>query len=105
MLITSPTQTAMVKRNSREEPPLLETIARYCNDLDIVLTEGFKQSPLPKIEVHRRACGEPLLCRGAENDPALIAVASDCDLQLDVPVFHLDNAAGLCGLIIDRFLK
>ena len=106
MLITSAAQIAMVKRNPLgEEPPLAETIAGYCGDLDIVLTEGFKRSDLPKIEVHRQACGDPLLCRGEEFDPHLIAVASDGEPQLDVPVFHIDDAAGICELLIERYLS
>ena len=51
MLITSPAKLAMVKQHADgQEPPLAETIARYCGDMDIVLTEGFKKSSMPKIE-------------------------------------------------------
>lgn len=105
MLITSPAKVAMVKINRvDEEPDLGETIARYCSDLDIVLTEGFKRSSMPKIEVHRQACQRALLCRGEEFDPQLLAVASDTALDLDVPVFDLNDAAGICDLIVARFL-
>ena len=105
-LITSPAKVAMVKMNREgEEPALAETIARYCGDLDIVLTEGFKRSTMPKIEVHRQERSSALLCRGEEFDPHLFAVASDAELQLDVPVFDLNDAAGICDLIIARFLS
>ncbi|MBE0504402.1 MAG: molybdopterin-guanine dinucleotide biosynthesis protein B [Desulfuromonadales bacterium] len=105
MLITSPAKVAMVKMNrAGEEPELGETIARYCRDLDIVLTEGFKRSTMPKIEVHRQECQQALLCRGEEFDPHLFAVAADTDLQLDVPVFDLNDAPGICDLIVARFL-
>ena len=103
-LITSPAKIAMVKMNVGEEPALAETIARYCGDLDIVLTEGFKRSTMPKIEVHRQEHSSALLCRGEEFDPQLFAVASDVALQLDVPVFDLNDAAGICDLIVARFL-
>ena len=106
MLITSPAQIAMVKQNPPDEEPLLaETISSYCGDLDIVLTEGFKRSSMPKIEVHRRERSSQLLCRGQEHDPTLIAVASDSLLQLDVPVYDINDAEGLCELIVDRFLR
>lgn len=105
MLITSPAKVAMVKMNrADQEPDLAETIARYCSDLDIVLTEGFKRSTLPKIEVHRHECQQALLCRGEEFDPQLLAVASDTALHLDVPVFDLNDAVGLCDLIVARYL-
>lgn len=105
-LITSPEKIAMVKQNPRDqEPPLSENIANYCADLDIVLTEGFKRSSMPKIEVHRRERSERLICRGEADDPTLIAVASDSALELDVPVYQINDAAGLCDLIVARFLS
>ncbi|WP_305042277.1 molybdopterin-guanine dinucleotide biosynthesis protein B [Geoalkalibacter sp.] len=105
MLITSPAQIAMVKKNpGPEEVPLAESIRTYFGDVDIVLTEGFKRSSMPKIEVHRRERSPALLCRGEEHDPTLIAVASDEPLELDVPVFNINDAQGLCDLIVARFL-
>ena len=105
MLITSPEKVAMVKQNTDTEPALTETIANYCGDLDIVLTEGFKRSSMPKIEVHRSERSEQLLCRGDEYDSNLFAVASDSYLDLDVPVYDINDAPGLCDLIAKRFLK
>jgi len=104
MAITSPAQTAIIRRNF-PEPSLDETVAAFFGEVDIVLTEGFKRSSRPKIEVHRRARSATLLCRGAEHDPTLFAVASDEPLELDVPVFDIDDAIGLCDLIEARFLK
>lgn len=104
MLITSAEKIAMVKQNrAGGEPSLEEIVAAYCGDVDIILTEGFKRSTMPKIEVHRQACGEPLFCRGENHDPALIAVASDYALELDIPVFDLNDAVGLCDLIVETF--
>jgi molybdopterin-guanine dinucleotide biosynthesis protein B/molybdopterin-guanine dinucleotide biosynthesis protein len=103
MLISSPEKLALVKRHDAS-PPAEELIETYFGDVDIVLIEGFRQSPLPKIEVHRRACGERLLCRGDHDDPALIAVASDEPLDLDVPQFDLNDGAGIARFIEERFL-
>ena len=105
MLITSPAKVALVKQNrDGVEPSLAEAIAAYCGDVDIVLTEGFKKSSMPKIEVHRRERSERLLCRDEEHDPQLIAVASDSSLDIDVPVYDINDAIGLCDLIEQRFL-
>ena len=104
MLITSAGKIAMVKQlPAGKEPPLDETIAAYCGDLDILLTEGFKHGNLQKIEVHRRTCGDTLICRGENHDSTLIAVASDSSLTLDVPVYDLNDAVGLCDLIVETF--
>lgn len=105
-MVTSRDQIAMIRQNpDHQEPPLEETISRYFGDVDIVLTEGFKTNPLPKIEVHRRQCRSQLLYRGEHNDPMLMAVASDEPLDLDVPVFDLNDVQGLCDLIENRFLR
>ncbi len=106
MLITSPDKLAMVKKYPPElEPDLAESIAAYCADVDIVLTEGFKKSTMPKIEVHRRARSDKLLCRDEGHDPTLIAVASDSKLEVDVPLFDINDAPGLCDLIVERYLS
>ena len=106
MLISSAEKLAMVKQNLTEkEPSLAENVVKYCSDVDIVLTEGFKRSPMPKIEVHRRERSEKLLCRDEGYDPSLIAVASDSQLTVDVPLFDINDAEGLCDLIVERYLS
>jgi molybdopterin-guanine dinucleotide biosynthesis protein MobB len=106
MLITSPDKLALVKQyRSDQEPSLAESAAVYCRDVDIVLTEGFKRSSMPKIEVHRRKRSDELLCRGEEHDPTLIAVASDSALEVDVPLYDINDAKGLCDLIVRRYLS
>jgi molybdopterin-guanine dinucleotide biosynthesis protein MobB len=106
MLITSPEKLAIVKQYDKEqEPTLAETVAAYCNDVDIVLSEGFKKSTMPKIEVHRQEISKTLLCRGEEYDPNLIAIASDSPLKVDVPLYDINDAQGLCDLIVERYLS
>lgn len=106
MVITSRQKLAMVKMNQAEnEPPVSDLVEAYFSDVDIVLLEGFKKNSFPKIEVNRRACGRALLCRGEQHEPKLIAVASDDRLDIDVPVFDINDDKGLCDLIEARYLK
>jgi molybdopterin-guanine dinucleotide biosynthesis protein MobB len=64
-------------------------------DYDIILTEGFKGSSYPKIEVHRREQGQDLL-----TDPEeLLAVVTDEPLTIDVPQFSRDEVPGIADLI------
>ena len=100
MLISSPEKLALVKQHSAATP-IRELIATYFNDVDIVLTEGFKLSDLPKIEVHRKERSDNLLCRGENPDPTLIAVASDEALELDVPVLDLNSPEAVVKFIED----
>ncbi len=82
--------------------PRLEPLLRYFDDVDLVITEGYKREARPKIEVLRSAVGgDDLLCR---NDPLLVAVAADRPLAAPVPVFSLEDAAGIADFIVARFL-
>ncbi len=104
MLISSPEKLAVVKKHDAS-PPIDELIATYFGDVDIVLTEGFKKSGLPKIEVHRKERSATLLCRGEAHDPTLLAVASDEPLELDVPVLDLNSPAQVADFVERAFLK
>jgi molybdopterin-guanine dinucleotide biosynthesis protein MobB len=105
MVISSPEKLAMVKQYPPEEElPVEDTVKKYFMDVDLVLTEGFKKSSIPKIEVHRGDRNESLLSRGEAYDPNLIAIASDCRLAVDVPLFNINDAKGICDLIIARYL-
>jgi molybdopterin-guanine dinucleotide biosynthesis protein MobB len=103
MLISSPEKLAVVKKHA-VAPPIEELIASYFPDVDIVLTEGFKQSGLPKIEVHRRERSSTLLCRGEAFDPTLLAVVSDEPLALDVPVLDLNDSDQVVDFLLRSFL-
>jgi len=103
MLIASPEKLALVKQH-RAAPDVEALLATYFADVDLVLTEGFKKSALPKIEVHRQERSPTLLCRGDVDDPTLIAVASDAQLVLDVPVLDLNDPSAVADFV-ERFLQ
>ena len=64
-------------------------------DYDLILTEGFKSSNFPKIEVHLREQGEGLI-----TDPErLLAVVSDEPLEIDVPQFSRNDLSKIADLI------
>ena len=103
LLIASPEKLALVKKHAAS-PPIAELLATYFTDVDIVLTEGFKHGSLSKIELHRKERSATLICRGAENDPTLQAVASDEPLELDVPVLDLNDVGAIADFTEERFL-
>lgn len=80
------------------EPSLTDLMARL-SPCDIVLIEGFKREPVPRIEVHREAAGVPLLY---PHDPHIVAIASDVPLQAPLPVFALDDPGGLAEFMLAR---
>ncbi len=67
-------------------------------DYDIILTEGFKGSSYPKIEVHRAELGKELV-----TDPRLLlGVVTDEPLEVKVPQYKHDDVAGIADLISSR---
>jgi molybdopterin-guanine dinucleotide biosynthesis protein B len=98
VVIASPARIAHIQRIERELT--LPEIAATINDVDIILTEGYKRGPALKIEVSRAEKGRELLCTREE----LVALATDQSFDLDVPQFGLDDAQGLVDLILQQFL-
>ena len=73
-------------------------LAALFPEADLILLEGFKHSPYPKIEILRRAVSREPVC-----DPAtLLALVTDTDLRpAGVPVFSPADAAGVALLLRD----
>ena len=99
-VMSSPGQVAVIE-TPEGDPRIEELRDRYIHDVDIILTEGFKGNPYPKIEVFRAALKRNMLCSSEDN---LIAVASDEDMNIDVTCLNIDDAEGIAQLIIDLFL-
>ena len=81
------------------EPPLGVILSRL--DAEIVVVEGYKGEPHPKIEAWRAECGQaPLL----GHLWGLVAVAADAPLPKrppdGVPVVHLDETERLADLAL-----
>jgi len=104
MVISSPDELALVRKTD-QELPLERIVEQYFSGVDILLVEGYKAGRYSKIEVFRGEAGKDLICRGEQNDPDLIAVASDVELDLDVPVLPLDDPGAVADFIIERFLR
>jgi molybdopterin-guanine dinucleotide biosynthesis protein B len=102
VVISSPKKIALVK-DLEAEMDLDEIVSRFFDDMDLVLTEGYKRGGKPQIEVFRRAAHEtPLHAR--ENPGTLVAVASDVDVDLSVPHLDVNDARAVADFIEERFL-
>ncbi len=99
VLIASGSKVALIKQYP-QVPPLEELLGSYFPDIDIILVEGFKRTGLPKIEIHRSAKGSELFCRGENHDPHLLAVATDAELQVDVPQLDLNQPKQIVDFLI-----
>jgi len=97
--IVSPYEVVMIKSVSKE--PDLNEIARLFNEeYDIILTEGFKESVAPKIEVHRKAASPPL--SGIKN---VVAMATDEPLETNIRQFSLNNVKAIADFLESEYIK
>ncbi|MCS6780852.1 MAG: molybdopterin-guanine dinucleotide biosynthesis protein B [Geminicoccaceae bacterium] len=88
---------ALVHELADEPEPTLDELLAKMAPVDLVLVEGFKRFSQPKIEVHRRERGTPLLAR---EDPTILAVASDEPIPgLAVPLFDLDDIEAIAAFV------
>jgi len=101
-LICSAEKLAFVRTHS-EQPDINELLSQYFSDVDIVLVEGHKRGSLPKIEIVRQEQHEPLLCCADGYDPSYIAVASDIQLDLDIPVLDLNDPVIISDFLTNFF--
>lgn len=99
--ISSERKMALIKRLDKSYS-LDELVENFLQDVDLVITEGFKRSDKPKIEVFRSAAHDRPLCTDEDN---LIALVSDVRLDMGVPWFDLGDVVGVANLVEDRFLK
>jgi molybdopterin-guanine dinucleotide biosynthesis protein MobB len=107
--MAAPDKFALVMRWSEELGP--EAIAeRYMSDADIVVCEGFKRSPLPKIEVFRRAAHETPLYEPGTDDagPYVAIVTDDATFTAEPPVLRFEDPTWLdtlAGLVETRVMR
>ena len=101
VIISSPTKLALI-RDVGHDANLAELRDKYIQDVDLILSEGFKKNTHPKIEVFRKEIHRDLLCTKEDN---LLAITANQAFDMDVPCFDLNDARGLADLIEDKFLK
>lgn len=100
-IVSSPQKIAIV-RDVERDLPLDEIRGRFISDVNIIITEGYKNDKHPKIEVYRKDTNEGLLC---SKKDILVAVASDKEFDIGVPCVDIDDVTGIVNIIEDRFLK
>jgi molybdopterin-guanine dinucleotide biosynthesis adapter protein len=94
VLVASSGRWALLHEVAGPEPGLPDLL-RKLDPVDLVLVEGFKSHPYPKLEVFRPALGKPPIWPG-ETD--IVAVATDAAEKLAHPsILPLDDPNAICG--------
>jgi molybdopterin-guanine dinucleotide biosynthesis protein B len=100
-VLSSPWQVAVVE-DVGKDLNIDELRNIYIRNVDIILTEGYKINPHPKIEVFRADFGGDIISR---NDEKLMAVVGGQPLDVSVPCFDSNDAKSIVDLIESRFLR
>ena len=102
VLISSPARWALMREHRDGDEPTLTQLLSRLSDCDLVLVEGFKREPMPKLEVHRPSLGKLPLW---PDDPCIVAIASDVPLERppskDLPQFRLDDVESVATFIVE----
>nr|WP_320134070.1 molybdopterin-guanine dinucleotide biosynthesis protein B [uncultured Holophaga sp.] len=97
MIVSSQRWVMLHELRDEAEPPIEFLIDRM-SPVDLLIIEGFKTHPHPKIEIHRASEGKPL---SQPDDPDVIAVASDEPIAgLKVPLLDLNAPPAIARFIL-----
>ena len=98
VMISSENRWALMHELRGAPEPAFEELVRRMSPVDLLLVEGFKRHPHPKIEVYRRSLGKPLL---HPEDPSVVAIASDEMLPgLTLSWLPLSDAGAVAAFIL-----
>jgi molybdopterin-guanine dinucleotide biosynthesis protein B len=98
VLISSAKRFAILHELRGEPEWDLPDLVAKISPVDLVLVEGYKRDPFPKLEVHRAATAKPLI---HPEDPHVVAVASDVALpEVKLPVVGLDDIEAIADLLL-----
>jgi len=96
--IVSGRRWALVTELEGAPEPNFEEIIAALEPADLIIVEGYKSAPIPKIE----ACRSQSVTKRAlwKDDPGVIGIAADYDVESGgLPVFNLDDIEGIAALI------
>lgn len=99
VLLSSGRRWALMHELRDAPEPTLDDLIGKLDPVDIVLVEGFKTEPHPKLECHRVETGKGLL---AEQDASIVAVASNAEPAVAVPVLDLNDTTAIADLVVSH---
>ena len=97
VLVTSSRRWVLMHELRGGKEPTFEEQIAHLSPCDLLIVEGFKYLPIPKLEVWRAVTGEPML---HPNDPHIVAVASDAKVETRVPLLELNAHEPIAAFIL-----
>lgn len=100
VLVSSPLRFALMHELRGAPEPELHELLTHLAPVDLVIVEGFKREPHPKLEVHRAVVGKPYIF---PDDPDIVAIASDGPVpDATIPALALDDVQAIVDLLVER---
>jgi molybdopterin-guanine dinucleotide biosynthesis adapter protein len=97
VLVSSEKRWVIMHELHGDAEPGLDALIKRMSPCDLLLVEGYKRYPMPKLEIYRGANGKPLL---HPEDPNIVAIAADVPLEAKLPRFQLDDYDRIAAFIL-----
>jgi molybdopterin-guanine dinucleotide biosynthesis adapter protein len=97
VLVSSPNRWAIMHELRGAPEPTLDDQVRRMSPCDLLLIEGYKRYPMPKLEVWRHENGKPFL---HPEDEHIVALATDVPQQGSLPRFDLDDHDAIADFVM-----
>ena len=97
VLVTSSRRWVLMHELRGAQEPSFEEQIRHFSPSDLLIVEGYKFAPIPKLEVWRAETGEGLL---HPNDPHIVGIATDTRVETKLPQLDLNDHLGIAAFII-----
>jgi molybdopterin-guanine dinucleotide biosynthesis protein B len=99
VMVASSRRWAIMHELRGAAEPTLEELAAHMSPADLLLVEGWKRHPHPKIEVHRPSLGKPLIY---PDDPHVVAIAADEPLAAPITPLPLGDPPAVAAFIFEH---
>jgi molybdopterin-guanine dinucleotide biosynthesis adapter protein len=101
VILAAPNKIASIRR--LEQPLTVENIVNtIMTDTDLVITDGYRGSSLPKLEIVRRARSLEPVCSPQE----LLGIITDHELEnFNITHFALDDIVGIAEFIEEKVIR
>lgn len=99
VVISSKEKIALIEKLETEYT--LDEVISKIHNVDIIITEGYKNENKPKLEVYRKGISN--IIHSKEKD--LFAIITDIPLNMEVSQFNFNEIKDLVTLIEQIFLK
>jgi molybdopterin-guanine dinucleotide biosynthesis protein B len=103
VMIASATRWALQHELRGADEPDLDALVAHMSPVDLVLVEGFKRHPHPKLEVMRPSLDKEPLYPGDPMIRAIYAVeklAAPLRKAITLPIYESEDIAGIADLVI-----